>query len=297
MFKNLSAQALGISGRQSELIELALSHGFKGLDLDLVEFAEQAQSQGFDRASRLIVSARLKLGCFTLPVAWRDDTSQCRDDLERLAPLAEVAARLGCTRAVTLVEPSHASRVYHQNFEYHRRRLAEIAGILAPWKIRLGLSFLAPHSCRGDEGFQFIQTADELLLLVRNIGAPNVGLVLDTWHWQLGGGRLEQLSSLSPEQIVTVLLNDGTPGSTAANANLAERRLPGDGGAIDAPGVLAALGNIRYDGPVTPAPHASQFAGQARDAIVRQAGASLDRAWKAAGLGATGKLAAVPARA
>ena len=57
MYKNLNAQALGISGQDSELIELALSYGFKGLSLNLVDFAEQVASQGMARASRLLVSA------------------------------------------------------------------------------------------------------------------------------------------------------------------------------------------------------------------------------------------------
>jgi hypothetical protein len=36
MYKNLNTAALGITGRQSELIELALTYGFRGLDLDMV---------------------------------------------------------------------------------------------------------------------------------------------------------------------------------------------------------------------------------------------------------------------
>ena len=41
MFKNLDFEALGVSGHQSELIELTLSYGFKGFDLDLAAFAHQ----------------------------------------------------------------------------------------------------------------------------------------------------------------------------------------------------------------------------------------------------------------
>ena len=37
MFRNLNTEALGITGQDSEIIELVLSFGFKGLDLDLVE--------------------------------------------------------------------------------------------------------------------------------------------------------------------------------------------------------------------------------------------------------------------
>jgi hypothetical protein len=49
MFKNLSPEALGVSGRQSEMIELALSFGFKGLDLDIIELADSAKSHAHAR--------------------------------------------------------------------------------------------------------------------------------------------------------------------------------------------------------------------------------------------------------
>ena len=50
MFKNLSTQALGVSGRQGEVIEAALSFGFKGLDLDIEEFSAQVTSSGLAQA-------------------------------------------------------------------------------------------------------------------------------------------------------------------------------------------------------------------------------------------------------
>ena len=39
MFKNLSPTALGITGHQSEIIELALTYGFGGVDLNVTDFA------------------------------------------------------------------------------------------------------------------------------------------------------------------------------------------------------------------------------------------------------------------
>jgi sugar phosphate isomerase/epimerase len=296
MFKNLSCEALGISGRDSEIIELVLSHGFKGLDLELADFAEQVKTQGMARASRLITSARLKIGSFRLPVRWEDDASAYQADLEKLPPLAEIAQQMGCTRAVTQIEPGNDSRPYHEGFEFHRRRFTEIANALAPYKIRLGIGFLAPRSCRDGRAFQFIQTVGELLQLLQMIGPGSVGLAIDTWHWHLGGGTLEQLRALSADKIVTVTLADAPLDMTAANAQLSSRRLPGEGGAIDIPAVLATLAELRYDGPVTLEPDRSQFAGLGREKIVKQVGAALDEVWKAAGLNMAGKLAPVPGR-
>src|SRR5262245_289928 len=136
MFKNLCPALLGVSGRESEIIELTLSHGFKGLDLDLGAFAEQVASQGLARASRLLTSARLKLGSFVLPPGWREDAAEYAAGLKQLSSLAEIARQVGCPRATTLVEPGSDTRPYHENFEVHRRRLAEMGDLLRGFGIR-----------------------------------------------------------------------------------------------------------------------------------------------------------------
>ena len=296
MFKNLNPEALGISARDSELIELVLSHGFKGLDLDLVALAEQARTQGLDKASRLITSARLKIGSFRLPVRWHDDSPNYQGDLAQLPALAEIAAKLGCTRAVTTIEPGSDARPYHQNFEFHRQRLAEIAAVLDAHKIRLGIDFIAPVHYRADCRFQFMQTFDEVLLLLRSTDSTNVGLALDTWHWHLGGGKIEQLRSLAADRIVAVVLADAPADENTQTARFESRRLGIENGVIDLPGVLTSLAEMGYDGPVTPAPDKSQFGGISRDKLVKAVATALDQIWKAAGLSPAGKLVAVPSR-
>jgi sugar phosphate isomerase/epimerase len=295
MYKNLDAQALGISGQESEIIELALSHGFKGLTLDLVDFARQVESQGFERASRRITSARLKIGSFPLPVEL-DDEDQYSADMARLPKLLDIARQLGCTRAVAIVEPANDRRPYHENFEFQRRRYGEIAEVLSRAGMRLGLGLLAPMRCRGGRTYQFIQSFDEVLLLVRMIGAANVGVALDTWHWHLSGGTVDGLRSLSGDKIVAVSLADADVDTTAAAADLEARRVPGEGGAIDNAAVLALLAELGYDGPVTPSPDRSQFANPGREQIVKQAGTALEAVWKAAGLNKAGRLATVSGR-
>jgi sugar phosphate isomerase/epimerase len=292
MFKNLSPADLGVSGRESEIIELAMSHGFKGLDLGLIEFAEQVAAQGFAKASRLIESARLKQGSFTLPVRWQEDSPDYQADLEQLSSRADAARQIGCCRAITTIQPG-SDRVYHENFEFHRRRLAELADLLAGYEIRLGVGFLAPAACRPDSDYPFVRTAEEMLLLLRTIGSSNVGLALDTWHWHLGGGTVEQLSGLTDDQIVDVRLADAEPELTAGNAELSARRLPGEGEGVDNEAILTALAQLGYDGPATPVADKSRFAGCGRDQIVKMAGAAFDQVWKSAGLNQAGRLATV----
>ena len=106
MFKNLNLDALGIAGRESELIELTLSYGFQGFDLDIIAFGKEVERSGIDRARRLIDSARLKFGSFLLPIDYDGDDESFQSELKRLAPLAALAEKLGCERCWTTISPA-----------------------------------------------------------------------------------------------------------------------------------------------------------------------------------------------
>jgi 2-keto-myo-inositol isomerase len=290
MFKNLNTSALGFSGHSSEVIELALSNQFKGIDLDLIDFARQVESRGIGPAKRLIDSARLRIGSFALPVAWEGEADAYKRDMEGLPKFAELAQQMGCTRMTTNIEPAGDMRPYHENFELHRRRFTELGDALAKYNIRLGVGFFAPTKLREGRAFQFIQTVDAVVLLLRSVSSPQIGLALDTWHWHFGGGTLDQLRALGQTGIVTVTLADVDADVTAASADESMRKLPGETGVIDNAAVLTYLAEIGYDGPVTPRPHPTQFPGLGRDKIVKAAATALDQVWKAAGLGPSGRV-------
>lgn len=285
MFKNLDPQALGLSASQSETIELALSFGFRGVSFDLVEFAGEVQSYGLPKARRLLDSAKLKLGTFPLPLEWQADDAKFQTDLRRLAELSELAASVGATRAVTVVEPADDERPYHQNFEFYRQRLGEVCRALEPHGIRLGVGFESSEAARRDKHFEFIHDLDALLVLLSTVGAANVGLSLDVWQVWASGGSLDSVGKkLKADQIVAVWLADAAqPGEGDAH-DPATRQLPGETGVIDSGAALARLAELGYEGPVTPLPDRGRFAGMRRDAIARLVGEKLDAVWQAAGL-------------
>ena len=106
MFRNLSTYGLPLSGRPSELIELALSFGFDGMDIDILDFQKQAETYSVDHARRLMVSARLKSGCFQLPVRLDAPENEFEADLAELPRRLELAAATEATRAVATL-PRH----------------------------------------------------------------------------------------------------------------------------------------------------------------------------------------------
>lgn len=292
MFKNLSTQVLGISASESEVIELALSHGFRGVELDLVEFAARAKTGGLDKARRFYDSAKLKLSEFRLPVDLEADEATFRRQLTELIDLAQIAVEIGALRAVVSIAPGSDERPYHENFEFYRKRLSEVGKLLAPHGIRLGVEFLTYAELRVDRPFEFIHGLEPLLMLLGMVGERNVGVAIDLWHMQVGGTSMETLRKLKADQVVTVSLADVPADKPLDECGAEDRLLPGASGVVDTATALAALAEIGYDGPITPAPSRSRIEGNSRDAVVKATAEQLDKVWKAAGLSPSGKLTA-----
>ncbi len=296
MFKNLNSSALGVSGHQSEIIELALTYGFRGIDVSVEELAARVKLHGMKYARRLIESARMRLGTFQLPLEWDVDDEPFRKDLEKLPQYAQVAAEIGCKRCVCTIQPAGDKRPYHENFEFHRRRFAEVCQALEGAGVRLGVGFRAAESLRKGKAFQFIHDLDALLLLLNMVGSPNVGVLVDVWDLHVSGASLEAVRSLSAQQIVAVQLADIPADKAPAELTEQHRLLPGASGQIDGAAVLTMLAELGYDGPVTPKADRKSFESARRDRIVRQAGEAIDKVWRAAGLSSDGKLAVTAAK-
>jgi len=284
MFKNLNPWALGVSGHQSEVLELALTYGFRGIEINIVEFATRVKLRGMPYARRLIDSAKIRLGAFRLPLEWDVEDEAFATDLEKLSQYVQVAKEIGCTRCVCTIQPAGDKRPYHENFEFHRRRFAEICRVLEPGGVRLAVGIRAAETLRKGQAFQFIHDMDALSLLLSMVGAPNIGVLVDLWDLQVSGASIDALRALTPQQIVAVQLADLPPDMKPADLTDQHRLLPGSTGQIDAVAALVALAEAGYDGPVTPIVDRRNFESTRRDRIVRQAGDAMDKLWRAAGL-------------
>ncbi|HWB08468.1 MAG TPA: TIM barrel protein [Pirellulales bacterium] len=292
MFKSLDVKALGLSPTQSETIELALSFGFRSVDLDLVEFAAEVAAYGLPRARRLLDSAKLKVGTVMLPPDWQRE-KDFKAAQTKLNELCGLAALLGARRALTIIDPASDERPYHENFAFYGQRLGELGRALEPHGLKVGVGFESSSAARQGKQFEFVHDFEALLVLLSTAGAANVGLWLDVWQiWASGGSLDEARKKLRRGQVVAVSLSDAAETDDADRYEAESRRLPGETGLIDSAAVLTSLAEIGYDGPVTPAPGRKLISSMRRDQLVKRLGEKLDAAWKAAGIGPTGKLAA-----
>jgi sugar phosphate isomerase/epimerase len=270
MFKNLCPSTLGISGRQSEIIELTLTYGFRGLDLEIDDFAQRAKTQGLDQSIRFITSAKLRIGSVDLPVRWRSDDATYQADLAELDQVAAYAAKAKVYACKTIVFAESDRLPYHENFELHRKRLAEIGELLGKHNIRLAVGFHAAAARREGKKFQFIQEADALAMLLKSANSDNVGLWLDTWDWYLGGGTVDSLKAFGVERIAYVTVADAPNGIDRLALTEEQRTMPIEGGAAHVQDIIALLKENNYDGPISLAPNADCFTGMKNDAILKQ---------------------------
>lgn len=285
MFKNLVGEGLGVSGRQNEMIELALTYGFHGLDVDMNDMVGRAVevSQQFACQYLLAAEKSLQVGTFELPIDFRVDDAKFQASLSKLETMSSICEELKAKRAFVNV-PASASLPFQENFERYRARIGEVADKLAAIGIRIGLAFNATGEAAKRLEHKFITTPAELLTLIKTIGRPNVGLMLDTWHWHLGGGTLDQLKSLTGEQVISVRFADFPADLTVDSAKPKSRLLlnPEDG--TFTVSVLRWLNEISYEGPLADCPSSSQFMGMTRERIVQTLSENLNEVLPIAGI-------------
>ena len=283
MFRNLSTFGLPLSGRPSELIELALSFGFDGMDIDLLDLEKQAAIYGVEHARRLMVSARLKSGSFRLPVRLDAPEKEFEAELAELPKRLELAAASECHRAIATLAPVTADHSFKDFFELHRIRLHTIGDLLAPHGIQLGLAIRPVREADEADASPFIATFEALLGLV-SVAHERIGAVVDAWALHVTGESVEMVAKVPKGRLVEVRLSDAPRGTSGSQLTEADRLMPGETGTIAAADVLRAAEAAGFDGPVTPWAHRSTLAGRGREKIVRLAGERMEQAWKDAGM-------------
>ena len=250
---NLSWGAIGVKADQVQAIEYAHRFGFESVDPDPRYLASLSQSE----LAKLLADMKAKklaFGPAGLTVEFRKDDPTFEAGLKELPALAQALEKAGVTRVGTWLSPTHDTLTYLQNFKQHARRLREIAIVLASSGLRLGLEYVGPKTSWTARRYPFIHTMAEARELIAEIGKPNVGFVLDSWHWYTAGETQAELRSLKNEDIVAVDMNDAPAGIPADQQMDLSRELPMATGVIDVATFLNTVNQLGYDGPVRAEP-------------------------------------------
>lgn len=287
MYKSLIPHAIGV--RPDDLqsaIAAAQQHGFAGLEVNIREIAAQVDEHDAQYVRELFDSAGVRPAGWGLPVNWRGDETEWRKSLDELPRLAEIAATIGALRTSTWVPPVSDERDFDENYQFHVDRFRPVAQTLATQGCSLGLEFIGPKTSRDNHKYPFIYTMRNMLELAADIG-PNVGLLLDCWHWYTSHGTVQELQALRPEQVVYVHVNDAPEGIDVDDQLDSVRALPGETGVIDIVGFLRTLQAIGYDGPVGAEPFKKELSSlPSDDDRLRTISSAMDGIFRQAGLNA-----------
>lgn len=250
---SLKADAIGVDSSAHEMLDAAIRHGYASLSVPAQWLEGWSDKQKADFVKKA-QKADISWGANGLPVEFRRAEEQFRADLGALSAHAKNLADIGVTRIGTWIISGHDTLTYNENMRQHADRLRACARILGQHSIKLGLEYLGTPSIRHNARFAFISTGRELQEMIALIGEPNVGVILDSYHWYTAQETVEDLLIWKNEDIVGVDLNDANSQLSILRQTDVARELPGATGVIDLKGFLQALVKIGYDGPIRAEP-------------------------------------------
>jgi len=274
----LTPGSIGVSVKtQAELNDLAYRHKYEAVEPRGEELAsisaDQVQATLADLKAKNLVWAAAGL-----PVDFRADEALFRKGMTELPRIAAGLQRAGVTRMGTWLTPNSDTLTYRPHFAQTAARLREMGTVLKDHGLRLGLEYVGTQRSLVGRRYPFVHTLAETRELIAEAGTGNLGLVLDTWHWWTAGDTVDDIRTLTNDDVVSVDLNDAPAGIEKRDQRDGQRELPLATGVIDTAGFLNALQAIGYDGPVRPEPFSQAVNAMDNDEACAVAGAALHKA-------------------
>lgn len=149
------------------------------------------------------------------------------------------------------------------------RQMSDTAGDIA-----LAFEFLGKPGCD-------VPTLDMAIEIVEKVGRPNVGMVIDTFHFYAGGSALADIARVPVDKLFVVHVNgceDLPPGELTD----AHRLYPGEG-VIPIDAILREIRRIGYDGVFSVEIFRPEYWGQDARLVARTARGTAEVALRKAG--------------
>jgi sugar phosphate isomerase/epimerase len=281
MFKCLNPGLFGVQAGPFETVQMATRHGYEGIDVNFASGNKALTEDGRAAALRNELEAA---GLWTGAAGLLPGTVTAPDGewdaaLKSLSSLSRIACDAGFTRSTIVVLPFHEKLSFKQNFNLHVSRLQQVAPVLADYGIRLGLEYVSPETRRTPYPYTFVHDLKGMLELIESTKQPNIGLLLDSFHWYCADETPADIAELQSRQVIAVHVNDAPRGRTRRQQIAFERELPGSTGQIDLAGFLNALEELEYDGPVTCEPMNKALNAKPAEEALAAVKAAMDQVW------------------
>ena len=244
MFVALSTALTGNKLAWPDFVRLAARVGFGGTDLLL----GPAMQEGADATRGLLTELKLRTSFATLPVNVTGTEEVFRKGMTTLEDSAKFVSGVGCGRMM-MVLPASSQTPADELRRLLRDRLTAAGVVLARWNVRLGLEFLGPLNIRTRAPHEFIWRMSDAVEFAKECG-PNIGVVLDSWHWHHSGSTVDDIIRAGKSRIVTIHISDAAK-QAPEDVRDNQRLLPGEG-VIDLIGFLRALKQVGYEDGLSP---------------------------------------------
>ncbi len=242
--------SLGVEADQAHAIVMAARYGFESVQ----PFPADLLRDGVRRHVDALDMRGLRWAAAGLPVNFRGGDAEFEDGIGSLAPKADALQRAGAARVGTWLTPSSETLTYVRNFKRTAARLRRVAEVLGDHGLRLGLEYVGTKRNWTASRHSFVHTMAGTKDLIAEINRPNVGFVLDSWHWWTSRETGDDIRALSASEVVSADLNDAPRGIPRDEQHDNRRELPLATGVIDLREFLEALVAIGYDGPIRAEP-------------------------------------------
>ena len=242
--------SLGIEADQAKSISLASEHGFEAVQ----PFPSDLLRDGHQPHVDALQQRGLRWAAAGLPVEFRKDDNAFEEGMSALPRVAAVLRQVGADRVGTWLRPSSDDLTYLQNFKRTATRLRRVAQVLQEQGLRLGLEYVGTKRNWTAGRHSAVHTMAGTKDLIAETGMPNIGLVLDSWHWWTSRETADDIRTLAGSDVISADLNDAPSGIAIEAQYDNQRELPLATGVINVRDFLQALVDIGYDGPVRAEP-------------------------------------------
>jgi sugar phosphate isomerase/epimerase len=274
----LSCGSIGVKADQRQAISFAAQYGFQSVEVDSGFLASlEAKALG-----ALVEETRAKgvqWGCAGMPVDFRRDDETFRAGLVDLPRRAAALRAAGGTRMGTWIGPGSDTLTFAENMKTHAERLRKVASVLEDQNCRLGLEYVGPRTSWAGRRYPFVHTMKGMKELIAAIGKPNVGFVLDSWHWYTAEETVDDLKTLKASDVILIDLNDAPAGIDVKAQVDSTRALPCETGVIDVGAFLSTLNALGCDAPARCEPFSARLRALPPEQALQETAAAMKKAF------------------
>ncbi len=257
-------------------IEVAGKAGFDFVEIWAAKLMGYLERGGLPALKRDLRRAGVKAATLNSVerVTFNDPSGHIRM-LEDFRRFCRVAEAIECDTVIVVPSPRPKGVTAASIERESVRVLRELSSLAKPYGVRLAYEFLGFADCT-------VNSLAQCAAIVDKVARPNVGLVLDTFHFFAGGSSVASLRQVNPRKIFIVHVND-VERAPRRRMHDALRLFPGKG-IIPLTSILRALKAIGYTGKFSVEVFRPQYWNRPALRVAREARASAVTALQHAGL-------------